>query len=90
MSKILTPDCPVCGHPPQMIIGPTQYICGNVLCQGFCWNPSETLAHNRENATEIRISFTCPVCNMTSYNKNDVENQYCGSCHTFPENRNDS
>lgn len=29
------------------------------------------------------MSFTCPICNMTSYNKNDEINRYCGNCHVF-------
>lgn len=28
-------------------------------------------------------SFTCPKCNMTSYDINDVRNGYCGNCHEF-------
>lgn len=26
-------------------------------------------------------SYTCPRCEMTSYNRNDIEHQYCGNCH---------
>jgi hypothetical protein len=26
-------------------------------------------------------SFTCPVCGRTSYNPNDVREQWCGACH---------
>lgn len=25
-------------------------------------------------------SITCPVCGMTSYNENDIEEGFCGSC----------
>ena len=28
-------------------------------------------------------SFTCPDCGMTSYNPNDITNQYCGACHEW-------
>jgi hypothetical protein len=28
-------------------------------------------------------SITCPVCNKTSYNPNDIENGYCGYCHAY-------
>lgn len=24
---------------------------------------------------------TCPLCRFTSYNKNDIEQKYCGRCH---------
>jgi hypothetical protein len=27
--------------------------------------------------------ITCPVCGMTSYNPNDVQQRYCGNCHQF-------
>lgn len=28
-------------------------------------------------------SITCPKCGMTSFNTNDVREQYCGNCHQF-------
>jgi len=28
-------------------------------------------------------SFTCPKCGRTSYNPDDVKNEYCGHCHLF-------
>jgi hypothetical protein len=28
-------------------------------------------------------SFTCPVCQMTSFNPNDLKHGYCGNCHEF-------
>ena len=28
-------------------------------------------------------SFTCPKCQMTSYNPNDVREGYCGYCHAW-------
>lgn len=28
-------------------------------------------------------SYTCPHCGAVSYNKNDIEQQYCGACHMF-------
>lgn len=28
-------------------------------------------------------SFTCPKCNRTSYNPNDVAQGYCGACHDW-------
>ena len=30
-------------------------------------------------------SYTCPLCGRTSYNPNDLANQYCGACHQFAE-----
>lgn len=26
-------------------------------------------------------SYTCPRCGRTSFNRNDVEHEYCGNCH---------
>ena len=31
----------------------------------------------------VSPSITCPRCQMTSYNPNDVLNGYCGNCHDF-------
>lgn len=28
-------------------------------------------------------SITCPKCGRTSYNRNDIEQGYCGHCHAF-------
>ena len=30
-------------------------------------------------------SITCPRCGATSYNRHDIEQEYCGSCHLFHE-----
>jgi hypothetical protein len=30
-------------------------------------------------------AIKCRKCNLTSHNKNDVENRYCGHCHVFHE-----
>lgn len=27
--------------------------------------------------------FTCPKCDTTSYNPNDIAEGYCGACHDF-------
>lgn len=29
------------------------------------------------------LSYTCLTCGMTSYNPNDIANQYCGNCHEY-------
>jgi hypothetical protein len=33
--------------------------------------------------TSDEPSYTCPRCNMTSYNPNDIRYRYCGNCHQF-------
>lgn len=30
-------------------------------------------------------SITCPVCEMASYNPNDIRHEYCGNCHQYHE-----
>lgn len=35
---------------------------------------------------EPRPSITCPTCNRTSHNPNDVNERYCGNCHNWHEN----
>lgn len=32
-----------------------------------------------------QIGIKCLVCDMTSWNPNDVTNRYCGNCHRFHE-----
>jgi len=39
-------NCPDCGHPQEMSIGPTQAFCVNVHCRVLTWDPSLTLAEN--------------------------------------------
>lgn len=29
------------------------------------------------------VTFTCPHCNRTSYNPNDLAHRYCGNCKHF-------
>lgn len=41
-----SPDCPVCGHPPQILFGEAQAFCGNDDCNALMWNPSITPAEN--------------------------------------------
>ncbi len=38
MSQYLT--CPYCHEPPQIIIGPTQAVCGTPGCKVLMWNPT--------------------------------------------------
>jgi hypothetical protein len=40
---------------------------------------AETLAA----AQAPQPSFECPRCHRVSFNANDIENRYCGACHTF-------
>ena len=37
-------------------------------------------------------SITCPICDRTSYNPNDIREGYCGNCHVWtspPQERSD-
>jgi hypothetical protein len=54
MSEILTPDCPLCGRPPQLIAGATQAFCGNDACTLLCWDPTLSLDANLLDAGVVR------------------------------------
>lgn len=36
-----------------------------------------------KHMTTDRPSITCPQCDRTSYNPNDIKNKYCGNCRKF-------
>lgn len=38
-------------------------------------------------ALRQQVGFTCPVCHRTSHHPEDIRQQFCGACHTFPEDR---
>lgn len=37
----------------------------------------------RGDLTPEELVFTCPICQKTSANPNDIRNSYCGNCHLF-------
>ena len=44
------------------------------------------LKMNEKNTYEIvekGKAIKCLVCNLTSWNKNDVKEKYCGGCHQY-------
>ena len=49
------PDCPYCGHPPQLRVGTTQAFCGTDDCRCVMWNPTITQAENFRDFTEIDL-----------------------------------
>ena len=30
-----------------------------------------------------KLAIKCLICDMTSHNKNDINQKYCGNCHQF-------
>lgn len=42
----------------------------------------------RQSWPQVSASFTCPRCGRTSYNPNDVDEGYCGSCHDWTRDEN--
>ena len=34
-------------------------------------------------ASKGQKAIKCLICEMVSYNKNDIEQKYCGNCHQF-------
>lgn len=56
MTEILTPTCPVCGHPPMMVFGGgTQAFCGNGDCRLLSWTPTLSLDENLLDAEVVRF-----------------------------------
>lgn len=45
----------------------------------------EALDGLRVTVTRLTPSITCPTCGAVSYNRNDIEQRYCGACHQFHE-----
>lgn len=56
MTEILSPDCPVCGHPPRMVFNPEQAVCGNDDCRTLMWNQTRTVAENLTNEHQVNLS----------------------------------
>ena len=58
--------------------------CGKPKPREWCWDGRQSGCPSgmppRYPATP---SITCPKCNMTSYNPNDIEMGYCGNCHAY-------
>ena len=50
--------------------------CGETMYLGKAPEPTFEIVKNG-------IAITCNKCGMTSYNRNDVEQRYCGNCHEF-------
>jgi hypothetical protein len=56
MTEVLTPDCPLCGHPPVMMFGDgTQALCGNDDCTLIFWDPSVSLDGNLLDAGMVHF-----------------------------------
>lgn len=54
---------------------------GPCNCKGMKWR-GQRLKMGPTGPTN-EPSFTCHVCDMTSYNPNDIEWGYCGNCHGY-------
>lgn len=52
----LSPVCPVCGHPPFLVLNDEQAFCGNDECRALMWNPSRTAAQNLAGEREVRLT----------------------------------
>lgn len=56
MADILTPNCPICGHPPMMVFGGgTQAFCGNDDCTMLNWTPTLSREDNLNDAQIIQL-----------------------------------
>lgn len=57
MTAIPTPDCPLCGQPPYMVMGGgTQAFCFTDDCPVLTWNPAETREHFLATAQQVQIT----------------------------------
>lgn len=57
--------------------------CG-AMVESPCDEPPPDTCERALNATYYQTkSITCPRCAMVSYNRNDIEQGYCGSCHDW-------
>lgn len=54
-SGLVSPDCPMCGNPPIIVLGAEFAMCGEEKCRTVSWNPSRTIAHNMSNVNEIEF-----------------------------------
>ena len=54
---------------------------GHLTGRGF-WHPGDGTRCLRCHPPEPK-SITCPKCERTSYNRNDVREGYCGHCHDW-------
>jgi hypothetical protein len=57
MDEPKTPNCPLCGQPPYMVMGGgTQAFCGNTdSCPVMTWNPMDTREEFLRTAKQIDI-----------------------------------
>jgi hypothetical protein len=56
MPEVLTPNCPLCGHPPLFTIGTTQALCGNRDgCNLIMWDPTQSLDANLTDAGMVHF-----------------------------------
>lgn len=55
METAKCPDCPLCGHPPQLVVGSAQAFCGNDECRALLWDPTSTPAENRADMGEVDL-----------------------------------
>lgn len=58
MDEPKSPNCPMCGEPPLMVMGNgTQAFCRNADgCPVFTWNPMDTPEEFRRTAKQIEIT----------------------------------
>jgi hypothetical protein len=56
MTRLLSPDCPFCGEPPQLVVNPVQAFCGNDDCSTFCWDMTQSVEYNRTHMTVHDVS----------------------------------
>jgi NTP pyrophosphatase (non-canonical NTP hydrolase) len=74
--RLRPPTCPACFGKGRVEI--TCELCGGSGSYDLLTPPDMPPVHRTP-----RPSITCPRCNRTSHNANDIANGYCGNCHDW-------
>jgi hypothetical protein len=56
MHTILTPVCPLCGHPPVVTFGGRQAFCGTDNCPTLTWDMTESVDYFMATARPVEIT----------------------------------
>lgn len=52
---VLSPDCPLCGQPPTLVVSLEFAMCGNEECVAIKWNMSMTVEENKREISFVSL-----------------------------------
>lgn len=59
LSKLLlSPNCPMCGQPPALLLLPAFAMCGTISCLCVKWDPTKSAEENLRDQTSIELKIT--------------------------------